>query len=74
MSGIIKSKERINIKRGFAEATEYVGCHIQDASGVWVPALFTLPQLTVAIERANLQPEDIEPEPSLFRRLLARFI
>jgi hypothetical protein len=74
MSGVMVSKPKQNVARGFGEATDYVQCWVRSESGEWAPALFTQRQIETGVARAKTQPEDSADKPPLLARLLARWL
>jgi hypothetical protein len=47
-----------NTERKFGSALEYYPVYIKNADGDYVPAMFTLNELEIAIKRAANNPED----------------
>ena len=58
-----------NKDRKFGSDVEYAPCWVY-FNATWVPALFTAPQIKVALDRAGTNPEDVRPRAGYFRNLL----
>jgi hypothetical protein len=72
-SRIIMSEAVENTARRFGASDRYYPVYVR-RGGEWVPALFTYHELTVAVERATVNPEDIPPRSHLWRRVLGWFV
>lgn len=65
-SKIDMSEEVLNKDRTFGSNTCYYPAYIVISEGKEVPALFTMAQLNIAMERANRNPEDMPKESGNF--------
>lgn len=72
--GKVYIEEKIHNKsRKFGANAVYVPAHVEGPGHCAVPALFTLHELEIAMERATLNPEDCKfKQPGFFARLFHR--
>jgi hypothetical protein len=68
-SVLYKSEKVENTDRKFGSDTEYYPIYIKRDNGEIVPALFTIDQIHVAIDRATKNPEDIDEKANWLEKI-----